>query len=194
MNTYVTGATIKYLREAKHLTQAELGDQIGVSCKTVSKWETAKGLPDISLLQPLSQALGVSVIELMNGEQITNRNRSSNLLRSRFYVCPVCGNVLWGFGDTMVSCCGVTLPALEAEEPDEEHAITVEAVEDEHYLTIDHPMTKDHYISFAAFVTTDRIQLVKFYPESEAQTRMQKRGRGLLYYYCNRDGLYCRRW
>ena len=194
MNTYVTGSTIKRLREARHLTQAELGDKIGVSSKTVSKWETAKGLPDISLLQPLSQALGVSVIELMNGEQITNSNRSSNLLQSRFYVCPVCGNVLWGFGDTLISCCGVTLPALEAEEPDEEHRLTVETVEDEHYLSISHPMTKEHYISFAAFVTTDRIQLVKFYPEGNAQTRMQLRGRGMLYWYCNRHGLYRQRW
>ena len=193
MNTYVTGSTIKRLREAKHLTQAELGDRIGVSSKTVSKWETAKGLPDISLLEPLSQALGVSVIELMNGEQITNQNRSSNLMRSRFYVCPVCGNVLYGFGDTLISCCGVTLPALEAEEPDEEHRLTIEMVEDEQFLTIDHPMTKEHYISFAAFVTTDRIQLVKFYPEGNAQTRMQLRGRGMLYYYCNRHGLYRQR-
>lgn len=194
MNSYVTGNTIKCLREAKHMTQAELGDKIGVSSKTVSKWETAKGLPDISLLQPLSQALGVSVIELMNGEQITNRNRSSNLLRSRFYVCPVCGNVLHGFGDTMISCCGVTLPALEAEEPDEAHKLTIEKVEDEHFLSLPHPMTKEHYISFAAFVTTDRIQLVKFYPEGNAETRMQLRGRGILYYYCNRHGLYSQRW
>ena len=193
MNTYVTGTTIKRLREAGHLTQAELGDRIGVSSKTVSKWETAKGLPDISLLQPLSQALGVSVIELMNGEQITNRNRSSNLLRSRFYVCPVCGNVLYGFGDALVSCCGVTLPALEPEEPDEEHRLTIKQVENEQYLTIDHPMTKEHYISFAAFVTTDRIQLVKFYPEGNAQTRMQLRGRGMVYFYCNRHGLFCQR-
>lgn len=194
MNSYVTGNTIKCLREAKHMTQAELGDKIGVSSKTVSKWETAKGLPDISLLQPLSQALRVSVIELMNGEQITNRNRSSNLLRSRFYVCPVCGNVLHGFGDTMISCCGVTLPALEAEEPDEAHKLAIEKVEDEHFLSLPHPMTKEHYISFAAFVTTDRIQLVKFYPEGNAETRMQLRGRGILYYYCNRHGLYSQRW
>ena len=193
MNTYVTGSTIKRLREAGHLTQAELGDRIGVSSKTVSKWETAKGLPDISLLQPLSQALGASVIELMNGEQSTNRNRSSNLLRSRFYVCPVCGNVLYGFGDALVSCCGVTLPALEPEEPDEEHRLTIKQVENEQYLTIDHPMTKEHYISFAAFVTTDRIQLVKFYPEGNAQTRMQLRGRGMVYFYCNRHGLFCQR-
>ena len=159
----------------------------------VSHLETVKGLPDISLLQPLSQALGVSVIELMNGEQITNRNRSSNLLRAKFYVCPVCGNVLWGFGNTMVSCCGVTLPALEAEEPEAEHGITVEEVEDEQYLSISHPMTKEHYISFAAFVTTDRVQLVKFYPEGNAQTRMQLRGHGLLYWYGNRHGLFCQK-
>ena len=193
MNTYVTGTTIKQLREAKRLTQAELGEKIGVSSKTVSKWETAKGLPDISLLQPLSQALGVSVIELMNGEQITNRNRSSNLLRAKFYVCPVCGNVLWGFGNAMVSCCGVTLPALEAEEPDDAHTLTVETVEDERCLRLPHPMTKEHCISFAAYVTTDRIQLVKFYPEGDAQTRMQLRGHGILYWYCNRHGLFCQR-
>ena len=54
-------------------------------------------------------------------------------------------------------------------------------------------MTKEHYISFAAFVTTDRIQLVKFYPEGDAQTRMQLRGHGLLYWYCNRHGLFCQR-
>ena len=74
MNTYVTGAMIKHLREKSGMTQAELAERIGVSSKTVSKWETAKGLPDISLLQPLAQALGVSVIELMNGEHITNKN------------------------------------------------------------------------------------------------------------------------
>ena len=193
MNTYVTGNTIKNLREAQHMTQSELGDRIGVSSKTVSKWETGKGLPDISLMQPLSAALGVSVIELMNGEQITNRNRSANLLRSRFYVCPVCGNVLYGFGDAMLSCCGVTLPALEAEAPEEGHSLTIEAVEDEYYLSIDHPMTKDHFITFAAVVTTDRVQLVKFYPESEAQTRMQLRGTGTLYWHCNRHGLFSQR-
>ena len=88
MNTYVTGPTIKRLRESKKLTQSELADRIGVSSKTVSKWETAKGLPDISLIQPLARALGVSVIELMNGEHIINQNISCNMLRSKFYVCP----------------------------------------------------------------------------------------------------------
>ena len=190
MNTYVTGAIIRQLREERKLTQAELADRIGVSSKTVSKWETNKGLPDISLLQPLAQALGISVIELMNGEQITNRNRSANLLRGKFYVCPICGNVIHSTGDTLVSCCGVTLPALEADEADGEHALTLERVEDEMFLTVHHPMTKQHFISFVAFVTSDRVQMVKFSPEGNAETRLQLRGMGYLYYYCNRHGLY----
>ena len=190
MNTYVTGTTVKQLRESRKLTQAELAERIGVSSKTVSKWETGKGLPDISLLQPLSQALGISVIELMNGEHITNKNLSANMLRCKFYVCPVCGNLLHSTGNALVSCCGITLPPLEAEEAEDAHPITVENVEDEHFITIRHPMTKEHFISFVAYVTSDRIQLVKFYPEGEAQTRLQLRGRGYLYYYCNRHGLF----
>lgn len=190
MNTYVTGNTIKRLRENRHMTQAELGEKIGVSSKTVSKWETAKGLPDISLLQPLAQALGISVIELMNGEHITNRNVSANMLRCRFYVCPVCGNVIHSMGDAVVSCCGITLPALSPEAGDEEHTVTVGNVEDEHFITVHHPMTKQHFISFVAFVTSDRIQMVKLYPEGNPETRMQLRGMGYLYYYCNRHGLF----
>ena len=190
MNTYVTGTTIKHLREARKMTQAELAEIIGVSSKTISKWETAKGLPDITLLQPLARALGISVIELMNGEHITNRNISANLLRSRFYVCPLCGNVIHATGNALVSCCGITLPPLEAETPEDDHGVTIEAVEDEHFVTIHHPMTKDHYISFVAYVTCDRVQLVKLYPEGNAETRLQLRGMGYLYYYCNRHGLF----
>ena len=190
MNSYVTGSTIKQLREQKHLTQAELAEKIGVSSKTISKWETGKGLPDISLLQPLAQVLGISVIELMNGEHITNKNISANMLRCKFYVCPLCGNVIHSMGNTVVSCCGITLPALEAEAEDGEHVLTIENVEDEQFLFIRHPMTKAHFISFVAFVTSDRIQLVKFYPEGNAETRMQLRGSGYLYYYCNRHGLF----
>ena len=190
MNTYVTGGTIKRLREGRKLTQAELAEIIGVSSKTVSKWEPRRGLPDISLLHPLAQALGISVIELMNGEPITNRNVSANLLRSKFYVCPLCGNVLHSTGNALVSCCGITLPPMEAEEADGAHGITIENVEDEHFITVQHPMTKEHFISFLAFITCDRIQLVKFYPEGNAETRMRLRGMGCLYYYCNRHGLF----
>ena len=190
MNTYVTGTTIKQLREAKRLTQAELGEKIGVSSKTVSKWETAKGLPDISLLEPLAAALGASLPELINGSRIINQNRCGNMLRTKFYVCPVCGNVIHSTGETVACCCGITLPALEAEEADEEHALTVENVEDEYFVSVRHEMTKEHYISFIAWVTGDRLQLVRLYPEGNAETRLQRRGRGELYFYCNRHGLF----
>ena len=193
MNTYVTGATVRVLREERNMTQAELAERIGVSSKTVSKWETGKGLPDITLLQPLAQALGISVIELMNGEQISNRNVSANMLRSKFYVCPVCGNVLHGTGNAVVSCCGIVLPALEAEEADGDHTVTVEQVEDEQFVTVQHSMTKEHFISFVAHVNSDRLQMVKLYPEGNAETRLQLRGRGYLYYYCNRHGLFKKR-
>ena len=190
MNTYVTGNTIRQLREDRRMTQADLAEKLGVSSKTISKWETGKGLPDITLLQPLAQALGISVIELMNGEHITNRNISANLRRCKFYVCPICGNILYSTGNAVVSCCGVTLPPLEAEDADDDHTVTVENVEDEHFITVHHPMTKEHFISFVAYVTCDRVQFVKLYPEGEAQTRLQMRGLGTLYYYCNRHGLY----
>ena len=190
MNTYVTGAAIKAIRETHNMTQVELAERIGVSSKTVSKWETGKGLPDISLLQPLAQALGISVIELMNGQHIINKNVSGNMLRSKFYVCPICGNVIHCTGDAVISCCGITLPALSAEETDEEHAITIEKVEDEHFVTVHHPMTKQHYISFIVYVNDHQMQMVKLYPEGNAETRLQLRGRGYLYYYCNQHGLF----
>ncbi len=189
MDNYITGATIKRLRESKQLTQAELAERLGVSNKSVSKWETAKGLPDISLIEPLAKELGVSVLELMSGKTIENKNTSANILRSRFYVCPVCGNIIRTTGETVISCCGIVLPPLDAEEPDEMHRLTIENVEDEHFITIHHDMTKSHFISFVAHLTSDRVQFVKFYPEGNAETRLNLRGRGYIYFYCNKHGL-----
>lgn len=189
MDTYITGATIKKLREAKGITQQQLADEIGVTAKAVSKWETAKGLPDITLIGPLSMALGVSVMELMSGEPVVNKNASSNILFSKFYVCPVCGNIIHSTGAAVISCCGIALPSLEAEDIDCDHEVSIENVEDEKFITVHHEMEKSHYISFMAYVTTDKVHFVKLYPEGNAQTRMQFRGRGYLYIYCNRHGL-----
>ena len=189
MDTYVTGITIKNLREKKGLTQTELADRLGVSSKAVSKWETAKGLPDISLIEPLCQALSVSVMELMTGEPVINKNVSSNILRSKFYVCPICHNIVRSVGDAVVSCHGITLPPLEAEDTDDAHRITIQKVEDAHFITVHHDMTKKQYISFVAYLTGDRVQFVKFYPEGNAETRLNFRGSGFLYLYCNKHGL-----
>lgn len=189
MDSYITGATIKNLREKKGITQAQLADLLGVSDKAVSKWETAKGLPDITLIEPLAKALSVSVMELISGDMVVNKNISANILRSKFYVCPICGNIMSAVGNTVISCCGINLPPLEAEDTDDNHEIVIERVEDEHFVTVSHDMTKAHFISFIAFLTCDRVQLVKFYPEGNAETRLNLRGGGYLYIYCNKHGL-----
>ena len=189
MDAYITGSAIKTLREKKGITQAQLADLLGVSSKAVSKWETGKGLPDITLMEPLAKALSVSVMELMSGATVINTNASANILRSKFYVCPICNNIIRTVGDALISCHGITLPPLEAEENDADHQITIEQVEDEHFITVHHEMTKAHYISFVCYVTSDRVQFVKLYPEGNAETRLNFRGRGYLYIYCNKHGL-----
>ena len=147
-------------------------------------------MPDITLLEPLSAALHISVPELLSGCTVENTNRASNLLRGRLYVCPVCGNVIQTRGEALISCCGIILPALEAEYPDEAHAIQVEKSEDEYYARVNHDMTREHYISFIACVTADRFDMKALYPEGGAEARFFRRGAGWLYWYCNRHGLY----
>lgn len=190
MDKYVTGAVIKKLRENKKMTQEELADTLFVSSKAVSKWETGQGFPDISLIEPLAKALDISVIELFSGEDIQNRNRSSNMLKSRFYVCPVCGNAVRSTGEALISCCGITLPPLEPENTEPKHDIRVEIIEDEYYVAIDHPMQKDHYISFLAAVSDSKVQFVKLYPEGNAEARFKIDGVRQFYAYCNRHGLF----
>ena len=190
MDRYVTGAVIRRLRENKKMTQEELAEKLFVSSKAVSKWETGQGFPDVSLIEPLAKALDISVIELLSGEDIRNCNRSSNMTKGKFYVCPVCGNVINTTGEAVVSCCGITLPPLEPEIPDEEHGITVEIIEDEYYVTVCHPMTKEHYISFLAAVSDQGIQLTKLYPEGNAEARFRISCVRKMYANCNRHGLF----
>ena len=190
MEHYITGAAIRALREQRHMTQAQLAGLLCVSDKTISKWETCRGLPDLSLLEPLAGALHVSVPELLSGEQIINRNRGANFLRTSLYVCPVCGNVLHAAGEAAISCCGVALPPLEAEEPDEAHALQAEELDGEYVVSLPHDMSKTHFISWMARSAPDRFELVKLYPEGACQARFPLRGTGNLYWYCNRHGLF----
>lgn len=195
MNQYVTGNMIKLCREAKKLTQAELAYTLGVSDKAVSKWETGRSYPDITLIEPLAKALGVSAIELLSGESVTNRNMSFNMKKTKVYVCPICGNVIFAAGETVISCCGIVLPPLEAETPGEKcpFPLKVETVEDEYYVSIDHPMEKSHFISFMAAVADNRVELVKLYPEGGAEARFKIRQTDFIYYYCNKHGLYVKK-
>ena len=190
MNQYVTGAVIKSLREQKKITQLQLAEKLGVSDKTISKWETGKGYPDITLLEPIADAFSVSVTELISGNTVTNSNVSSNMMRSHFFVCPVCGNIIHSMGEAVIQCHGVQLQPEEAEPTDEEHKIFVERVEDEYYVRIEHEMSKSHYISFIAAVSKDRMQMVKLYPEGNAEARFKISGVEKIYFYCNRSGLF----
>ena len=190
MNPYVTGQTVQMLREKRGITQKQLAEQLFISDKTVSKWETGKGLPDITLLEPLAKALHVSGPELISGTAVTNRNRTANMLKTQWYVCPLCGNVISAAGEGAFHCCGIALPPLVPEEPDESHAISVECMDGEYFVRMEHPMTKSHYLSFFAAVTSERVTLVKLYPEQEPGTRLPARGRGWLYACCNRHGLF----
>ena len=172
MDCCVTGAVIRTLRERLGMTQAELAEKICVSDKTVSKWETGRGFP---------------------GQAVMNTNRSSNMMKSRFYVCPVCGNVLFARGDAVVSCCGIQLPVLEGEDPDPAHMLEVQKSEDEILVTAKHSMSKDHFLSFVAYMTTDRCEIRALYPEGSADTRFFYRGSGWLFCWCNRHGLFRQR-
>lgn len=233
MASYISGASIRALRERAGMTQRHLADRLGITDKAVSKWETDRGLPDITLVEPLACALGVSVAELLSGEQIVNANRAGNLLRAKFYVCPLCGNVIHATGEASISCCGIALPVLEVENvvdgripasPENSavasapvasgnaavattsspskgaaaadpsaHVPRVEVADGEVYLAMEHPMGKDHFISFMAYVTTDQVFFRKLYPEQTADARFPYRGLGTIFAYCNRHGLFaCR--
>ena len=192
MNQYVTGAVIKELRERNKMTQLQLAEKLGVSDKTVSKWETAKGYPDITLLEPIAEVFKISVTELISGNTVHNANVSANMLRSKFYVCPVCGNVIHSMGEAAIHCHGILLTPMEAEPADGRHMLSIERVEDEYYVRIDHSMTKEHYISFVAAASSDEVRMVKLYPEGNAEARFKIRGVRRIFYYCNRDGLFSR--
>ncbi len=189
MNSYVTGAMIKKRREEKGLTQEELAGKLHVSGKAVSKWETGQGLPDISLLEPIAKALDISVIELFSGENVVNKNRASNLLKSVCYVCPVCGNGILALGQAVVSCCGITLPEVQPEDADGEHEIAVSYDDGEYLARVPHPMEKDHYITCLFAVSDNACQFVKLYPEGEAMARFRPERVKWIYAYCNRHGM-----
>ena len=164
------------------MTQLQLAEKLGVSDKTVSKWETAKGYPDITLLEPIADAFSISVTELISENTVQNSNVSANMTKSKFYVCPICGNVIHSMGEAVINCHGVLMTAAEPEDVDENHKISVERIE--------HEMTKSHYISFIAAVSSDRIQMVKLYPEGNAEARFKISGVKRILFYCNRDGMF----
>ena len=76
MNQLMTGKLIAQKRKEKNFTQEQLAERLGVSNKTVSKWETGKSMPDYSVVKFLCDELDISVTELMNGEELADKNNS----------------------------------------------------------------------------------------------------------------------
>lgn len=184
------GALIRRLRTRQGLTQRQLAGRLEVSDKAVSKWERGQGCPDVSLLPRLAQTLGVELEGLLSGE-LSERDQTGGTMKNlNFYVCPTCGNLLTSADEAAVSCCGQKLSLLEAVKAPEEERLTVELIENDYYITSSHPMTKEHYVSFAALVTGDTLILKRLYPEWDLQTRLPRIGHGKLYWYCVQHGLF----
>lgn len=189
MDCAKVGSLIRRLRTEKNLTQLQLAEILGISDRAVSKWETGRGAPDASLLPALAAALGTNADTLIKGELNPENPNGGNMKKAKYYYCPACGSLSLSTGGATLSCCGRTLEPLSPVKPDEEHSLTLEHVEDEWFISTQHPMTREHYISFTAFVTPDRIQLIKTYPEWNLEIRIPKR-RGLLLWYCTEHGLF----
>ncbi len=190
MDLSKTGKLIARLRSEKDLTQKQVADRLGICPKTVSKWETGKGFPDVSLISGLSEIFGVDISKLLDGEMPKIKAEAGNVKKTKFYVCEKCGNILTGIGNAEISCCGRKLLPLSPKEPDEAHKLNFEKIEDDYYITFTHPMQKDHYISFISYVRFDRVLTVKLYPEQGGELRFPQMRGGKMYYYCNTHGLF----
>ena len=190
MDMQKTGRLIRSLRTGCSLTQKQLGERLHVSDRTISKWETGAGSPEVSVLSDLALVFDVRVEALLQGEQPVNRADQGNLRRLQFYLCPTCGNILTATGPACVSCCGRVLSPCAVQKPDEAHAVIVERVEDEDYITFLHEMTKAHHLLFFAQVDSGRLLLHRLYPEQGSEIRLPHQRLGRLYYCCNRDGLF----
>lgn len=184
------GSLIYELRKDKKMTQKQIADLMNISDKTISKWERGLGCPDISLLPELSQILGVSIDQILSGQINLNDLVGGNMNKLKFYVCPQCGNLMTATGNATISCCGKMLEPLVAKKAEEGHKLDIEPVEDELYVTTNHDMKKEHYISFVAYVKGDRALIMKQYPEWNMQFRFRKSGHGKIYFYCTSHGLF----
>lgn len=190
MNLNKTGKLISKLRKEKGLTQKQLADIIGVVPKTISKWETGNGFPDVSLLAGLSDALGVSEKVVLEGEVVKNNADTGNLKRTKFYVCPHCASFVSGAGNAEVVCCGKPVKASVVNNIDCCHNVIVSEIENDFYIEFNHQMTKEHYINFVSYVSCDRCLVIRLYPEQNPSVRFPKMYGGKLLFYCSNHGLF----
>ena len=189
MDQEKVGGIIKTLRKDRGMTQLELALCLNVKDRAVSKWERGLGCPDISLLTRLSEIFSVDIGSIIDGDMEENDKRSGNMKKTKFYVCPICGNIITASENTNVSCCGRKLEGLE-EKKNVDEEIKIERVDGtELYISSSHPMTKDDYISFFSYVTSDSLLLKKLYTEWSVEIRFPWLGHGKIMWYSEKEGL-----
>jgi len=190
MDLIKNGKLLCDLRKAKGMTQKQLADRLGIVPKTVSKWETGHGFPDVSMLSNLADILGVSERVLLYGDLVQNGKDPGNIKRTKFYSCPTCGSIIEGAGAYQLICCGKILEQLKAKQEDSEHSISISEIEDDFYIEFNHGMTKEHFISFVAYVGFDRVLMVRLYPEQASSIRFPRMRGGEFFCYCTKHGLF----
>lgn len=189
MDNQSIGKLILQLRREYGMTQAALAARLHISDRTVSKWERGAGCPDISLIHALSGLFGVQAEALLSGNLTQKDTNGGNMRKIKFYLCPTCGNALFAMDEAEISCCGRRLQPLHAHSGDEAHDVTAEDMDGETYISLNHEMTKAHFITFAAQVTYDRVLFVKLYPEQSAEVRFPKKRGCTLFFCCTEHGL-----
>lgn len=190
MDAEKIGRLICQLRKEKGLTQQQLAEILNVSDKAVSKWERGCGSPDISSMPTISNFFGISLDSLLSGELDINEETGGNMKKLKFYICPVCQNVITADKELSISCCGKLISAKELKKAEEIDKLTVEKIENDYYITSEHEMTKEHYITFVAFLNGDTLIMKKLFPEWNLQVRIQNIGHGILLWNCNQSGIH----
>ena len=190
MDLVKSGNLLRNLRKQKGFTQKQVADKLGVLPKTVSKWETGKGFPDVSVVSELAEILEVSEKILLTGNLTQNKTETGNMKKIKFFVCPCCGSFVQGTGEYDVNCCGISLKQLAAKTADEEHMANISVIENDFYVEFNHHMTKEHFITFVSYAGVDRVLTIRLYPEQSACARFPKMFGGKLYFYCNNHGLF----
>jgi transcriptional regulator with XRE-family HTH domain len=189
MDQVKTGELIRHMRVQLGLTQKQLAERINVSDKAVSKWECGNGCPDISLLGELARVFGTEVGVLLSGEIDKNESEKGDMKKIRFYVCKDCGNIVTAASDAAVTCCGSRLYALEARKAEPGEQLCISDIGGEWYITTEHEMTKQHHISFVAYVSDNSVTIFRQYPEWSMQIHLPMYRSGRLVWYCTKCGL-----
>lgn len=136
----------------------------------------------------LSAGLKVNVEQILNGECRHIQKAGEKMKNTKYYICPCCGNISVCTGNTQVNCCGQELKESIPKKASESQKLLVEDIDGEWYISSDHPMEKDNYISFVIFVSGGSLQIFRQYPEWSLQVRIPKRGHGTLLWYSNDQG------